>query len=495
MTFTALPHPPSISSTPAGPHSNRKKVCIIGGGASGLSLLPLALQQDLVPTLYEARESTGGAWVFDPEPGRPRFHFHPEGLLDTIIGSKGDDFTPMYPGLRANVPISLMQYRGQPFKNNVPLFPCASHVADYLDDVASGYSQYIKVSHRVTSLRYTTPQDGGKQLRWLVQISSQNGKIHSTEQFDFVAIANGHYSKPYVPSIEGLHTFAGDLWHSKWWRKPDEFADKVRLNASSGGQTTLLILSLLILSIVQTVLVVGNGASGFDVARELAVAISERRIADPSAALPRLYQSSRSTSPVYGIFDTASEWSKEIVQVPAIRRIEAKRIEMDDETSIEDVDVIIFATGYYLAFPFCSPTHEPFASHPLTQAPEGGLRVHHLDDRDLFYLPDTTLALLGLPYLVLPFSLAQIQSLLAAHHWSSSNPPLDIIPGVPESEPEDRKLLVYGHPKQFDRHDQWLLEMGKGANLPDDDFWCKTPASMRDLRVGGRALRKGVLGY
>ncbi|KDE06671.1 hypothetical protein MVLG_03018 [Microbotryum lychnidis-dioicae p1A1 Lamole] len=470
MTFTALPHPPSTSSIPVEPTFNRKKVCIIGGGASGLSLLPLALEQDLVPTLYEAKDSTGGAWVLDPEPGRPHFHFDSKGSLDKIVGSKGDDLTPMYPGLRANIPVSLMQYRGQPFKNHVPLFPAASHVADYLHDVASGYSQYIKLSHRVASLRYTAPEDGGEQLRWLVQVSSQN--VHTTEQYDFVAIANGHYSKPYVPSVEGLHTFTGDLWHSKWWRKAEEFAN-------------------------QTVLVVGNGASGFDVARELAESISERRTADPSAALPRLYQSSRSISPVYGTFDAdaAPGWWNEVAQVPAIRKIEGSRIELDDESILEDVDVIIFATGYYLAFPFCSPSNEPFATHPLTKAPEGGLRVHHLDDRDLFYLPDPTLALVGLPYLVLPFSLAQIQSLLTAHHWSSSHPPLQILPGVPESEPEDRKQLVYGHPKQFDRHDQWLLEMGKGANLPDDAFWCKTPAAMRDLRVGGRELRKGVLGY
>lgn len=169
----------------------------------------------------------------------------------------------------------------------------------------------------------------------------------------------------------------------------------------------------------QTVLVVGNSASGYDITRELATSIYARRQAGqvPPEQLPRIYQSARSP-PVLGIpWDAADApaYSKEVQTLPPIRRVERRRIEFEDGRIVEDVDVIMCATGYWFSFPFMRPTEAPFADHPVTFAPprpsepegtaprpsaKGGLRIHHLDDRMLFYLPDPSLAFLGLPYLV-----------------------------------------------------------------------------------------------
>lgn len=76
----------------------------------------------------------------------------------------------------------------------------------------------------------------------------------------------------------------------------------------------------------------------------------------------------------------------------------------------------VFATGYRYSYNFADVAHEPFKSFPLTRrtadiptsesseetAP--GMRVHNLDDRLLFYLPDPTLAILTAPYLVSPLT-------------------------------------------------------------------------------------------
>ena len=76
----------------------------------------------------------------------------------------------------------------------------------------------------------------------------------------------------------------------------------------------------------------------------------------------------------------------------------------------------MFATGYLYHYPFADTAHEPFNSFPLTRprfntseektpadpaADEvPGMRVHNLDDRLLFYVPDPTLVILTAPYLV-----------------------------------------------------------------------------------------------
>lgn len=52
------------------------------------------------------------------------------------------------------------------------------------------------------------------------------------EKFDAVVAATGHFSVANVPNIDGLEetakAFPGKLEHSKAWRAPDKYIDKVR---------------------------------------------------------------------------------------------------------------------------------------------------------------------------------------------------------------------------------------------------------------------------
>lgn len=302
---------------------------------------------------------------------------------------------------------------------------------EYLEDFAEPYLPYIRFNSRIVSLRHTLPSDelAGPARRWLASFRStsrQNAPVES-ETFDAVFVANGHYARPYIPYVEGLRSFPAEISHSRWYREADQYKDKV------GCRSFAPVHPLLTPSLLQTVLVIGNSASGYDITRELAASIYDRRQADPSAELPRIHQSARSP-PALGIpWDApdAPPYSKEVQTFPPIKEIAGKHIEFQDGRSIVDVDVMcaalhllplcagsdglvsrsMFATGYHFSFPFCDPSTAPFSSHPLTYAPTktgergppsaaGGMRVHNLDDRMCFYLPDPTLAFLALPYLV-----------------------------------------------------------------------------------------------
>ncbi|GAA5917339.1 hypothetical protein JCM5296_001296 [Sporobolomyces johnsonii] len=503
-----------------------KRCLIIGAGSSGLSGIQQALDAGLEPVAYEARAGVGGAWRFDADPGSCEVVFDEQGWARLSSPSESNHQgvpppSPMYSSLRTNVPTSLMQYRGSPFPPEVGLFCSHSDVQNYLESFSAPLLPYIRFNSRVTRLRYSLPSDeGGQQRRWYAEIAStlNDGKVEK-EQFDCVMISNGHYSVPYVPWVEGLSSWKGELSHARWYRDAKAFEDK-------------------------TVLVIGNSASGYDVTRELAMSIHSRRESgtDPTT-LPKVYQSARSP-PVIGIpFDApdAPEWAKEIAVFPPVRKVEGKVIEFEDGRTLEDVDTIIYCTGYYFSFPFCHTTDAPFSEHPLTRPPptpsslpdtklppapvEGGLRVHNLDDRFLFYLPDPSLVFLCLPYLVIPFPLAQLQARLAALHFASSARlprPLTFTRGTSEDEPETRAPVVVGHPKQYDLHDRMLSECG---DIPDDErdgeraavtksaeegpeekeekgglagersVFGKTSQAERDLRLGAKALRRAVLGY
>ncbi|GAA5878343.1 hypothetical protein JCM16303_002741 [Sporobolomyces ruberrimus] len=498
--------------------TQKLKCLIVGAGSSGLTAAKQALSAGLEPTLYEAREGPGGAWKFDPEPGTCNIDFNEEGWA-TCRNPGESDFagrsapSPMYDSLHTNVPTSIMQYRGSPFKPDVSLFCSHDQVQAYLEDYASPLSPYIHYNHRVNRIRYTTPSDGGDQRKWYAEIASTVDSSNPTtiirEQFDFVMVANGHYSKPFVPWTEGLRRWKGEITHARWYRNADAFKEK-------------------------TVLVIGNSASGYDITREIATSIHNRRNSSSSATtLPKIYQSARSPSNLGIPFDSpdAPDWAGEIEVFPPIRKVEEWTITFEDGRTLTDVDTIIFATGYYFSFPFLHSSDAPWSSHPITRPPptpsssssstapvEGGLRLHNLDDRFLFYLPDPTIVFLCLPYLVIPFPLAQIQSRLSTLYFTNSPQlpqPLSFVPGTSEEVPETRESVVFGHPRQYDLMDRMMEESGdtptgplrevngngtgkrggKDGRKSEESVFGKTSQAERDLRKGAKALRRAVLGY
>lgn len=314
---------------------------------------------------------------------------------------------------------------------------------DYLEAFAEPLDPQIRFNTRVTSIRHSlasdpSPPSGSR--RWFASFRStlDDNAEEETDQFDAVFVANGHYSRPYIPFTDGLRSFPGEITHARWYRLAERYRDKVRAT-SPGCPTPRAWISrqTFVRRGLQTVLVVGNSASGYDITRELAASIHSRRLENPNASLPKIYQAARSP-PALGIpWDApdAPEYSKEVHVLPPIRRVDGRRIEFENDEVVEDVDTMcvtcslpfscrpranavssrsIFATGYYFSFPFLSPKLEPFASHPLTYSPtkdgkrgapsgaEGGIRIHGLDDRFLFYLADPSMAFLALPYLVRP---------------------------------------------------------------------------------------------
>lgn len=101
----------------------RKRLAVIGGGASGSVALEEALEKGLEAQLFEARDEVGGAWALSEDPGACLVSFDADGqatLQAPGEGSAGPPSpTPMYPGLKTNVPSTLMEYRARPFPPTV----------------------------------------------------------------------------------------------------------------------------------------------------------------------------------------------------------------------------------------------------------------------------------------------------------------------------------------------------------------------------------------
>ncbi|GAA5881977.1 hypothetical protein JCM3774_002559 [Rhodotorula dairenensis] len=524
------------------PHAvipTKRRVLVIGAGASGLAAIQQALEAGLEPVCIEARSTVGGIWQYE-EPSRPCIvRFDSDGTPRLRVPGEGEVGVPpapnpVYNGLRTNTPTPLMQYRGGPkFPPSVGLFCRHDQVFAYLDEFSKPFLPYIRFNTRVHSLRHTLPSDPPAAVppseslgpgregppgrrRWFASFGSTlpGTSELGSEQFDAVFVANGKYAEPYVPRIPGLSTFTGSLLHAKWYRTPDQFKDK-------------------------NILIVGSAASGSDIAREAAQYRSARRAAGvPESQLPRIYQAIRERDKVSASVScepTMPSAEVEIVIIPPLASVSDKSVTLINGTTLDGVDTIIFATGYLYSYPFAQVNHEPFKSFPLTrqsteparadpaaasQSSEetvAGMRVHNLDDRLLFYLPDPTLVILTAPYLVIPFPLAQIQARLAARHFAESaalpapltfkpNPALRGPDGSENGAAETRTAVSWGEPFHSDMRDRMLQESGDiRLQLHDEErgsqdteqagVWGPTPQFERDLVAALPQLRKVSLGY
>jgi len=104
-------------------------------------------------------------------------------------------------------------------------------------------------------------------------------------------------------------------------------------------------------------MVVGSFASGSDLARQLA----SLNLADDQPPTKVYVSSSGDTS--YATRD--GEWAKFVIDVPIIRKVVGKRIELENGEVVDDVDVVIFATGYYYSLPFCKRADAPWDQVPV----------------------------------------------------------------------------------------------------------------------------------
>jgi hypothetical protein len=266
------------------------------------------------------------------------------------------------------------------------------------------------------------------------------------EVFDAVVLANGHYSVPFIPEVKGLpeyiSLFPNRIRHSKTYRSPSIYRGR-------------------------KILVIGNSASGHDVTAELV----------QTAHLP-VYQSRRS----------ASRWDGDepppgISWKPVIKEfMPSGRIVFEDETYLDDIDSVIYCTGYKASFPFWNVKNNgreiyDYEANKLVRT------YLHTFFRDL----PTTLAIVGMPR-VLTFRSFEYQAIALARVFSGRDNGRLLRRGADEMErwEAQREERCKREGKKF--HDiewetgetwAWLQELYLIAGLP---------------RLGGEGRTPPVLG-
>ncbi|KAI5984271.1 hypothetical protein EDD15DRAFT_2375305 [Pisolithus albus] len=216
-----------------------KSIAIVGAGSAGLAMLkglldlPPEIRADWDIVLYEQRRDVGGIWLPDPSPAPP-----PE-LPET----------PLYPLLHTTTPVPVMTYPGFPFPPGTPLFPLHEYIEQYHRDYATRHDlwPYIRLNHTVLSSSWAGTSEAG---HWEIVVEDHN-RVRIQKSFDHLVVANGHNHEPHIVSFARQETWLEkakcglqrEILHSIWYRDPSRYVN-------------------------QTVIVVGSGASGVDIASQ-----------------------------------------------------------------------------------------------------------------------------------------------------------------------------------------------------------------------------------
>ncbi|WP_310541458.1 NAD(P)-binding domain-containing protein [Phenylobacterium sp.] len=337
--------------------SQLPRACIIGAGCSGFTTAKRLKDFGIPYDCFEMSDDIGGNWYFK----------NPNGM------------SACYESLHIDTSKWRLAFVDFPVPADWPDFPHHAQLLQYFKDYVDhfGLRETITFNTGVQKARRTS--DG----LWSVALSTGE-----TRTYDVLLVCNGHHWSPRIPEYPGV--FEGPAFHSHAYCDPFDPVDMRGKN----------------------VVVVGMGNSAMDIASELAqrpiaktLWVSARRgvwvlpkymngkPADKSAMptwMPRKLGLSMARKMIkktlgnmedYGLpkpdhepLEAHPSVSGEFLTragcgdirfKPAIKALEGKRVRFADDT-VEDVDAIVFATGYDMRFPFFDdPDLVPDADHRL----------------------------------------------------------------------------------------------------------------------------------
>ena len=193
------------------------KVAIIGAGPCGLSMLRSFEQAEKkgekIPQIvcFEKQEDWGGLWNYSWRTGSDQYG-------DPVPNS-------MYRYLWSNGPKECLEFADysfdEHFGNPIPSFPPREVLYDYiLGRVKKGnLKDKVRFNNSVTNVTYN-----GNNFE-ITSLDKKNDKF-SKDVFDYVVVASGHFSVPFIPEYPGMKSFPGRILHSHDFRDAEEFRGK-----------------------------------------------------------------------------------------------------------------------------------------------------------------------------------------------------------------------------------------------------------------------------
>ncbi|MEP7160788.1 MAG: NAD(P)-binding domain-containing protein [Dermatophilaceae bacterium] len=321
------------------------RACVIGAGSSGIAAAKALAAAGVPFDWFEQGTVAGGNWVYDNPNGQ----------------------SACYATLEINTSCPRMSFSDFPMPASYPPYARHDQVAAYFEAYIDHFALPDRITFNTKVVDVSQREDGA----WAACIEGPDGA--QTRSYDAVLVANGHHWDARWPAPAYPGTFDGDQIHAHSYRSAEQLRDR-------------------------DVVVVGSGNSALDISVEAgrvarSATLSQRRgqwvlrkfllgkasdqIALPGwvpwwavslrlrfgalasgnvarLGLPQPAHKPGQSHPVQSEGIREALRSGAVTPKPAIERLDGDRVIFVDGSSVP-ADLIVWATGYQVSFPFLDP--------------------------------------------------------------------------------------------------------------------------------------------
>ena len=189
-----------------------QKVCVIGAGSSGIAACQVLNARRIPFDCFEKGSEVGGNWRFEND----------------------NEMSSAYRSLHINTSRGLMAYDTYPMPDDYPDYPNHFQIAAYFDDYVDHFGFRDRIRFR-TEVEGVEPVDG----EWEVTVADRDGN-RETNRYRAVLVANGHHWDPRWPEppFPGSEEFEGEQIHVHYYREADTLRGKRVLVLGIGNSAT-----------------------------------------------------------------------------------------------------------------------------------------------------------------------------------------------------------------------------------------------------------------
>jgi cation diffusion facilitator CzcD-associated flavoprotein CzcO len=335
-----------------------EKVCVIGAGSSGIAACQVLSARRIPFDCFEKGSQVGGNWRYENDNGQ----------------------SSAYRSLHINSSRKLMSFKTFPMPADYPDYPSHSHIAAYFDDYVEHFGLRERIRFRTTVVS-AEPIDG----EWEVTIEDAEGKRESA-RYRAVIVANGHHWDPRwpEPAFPGAEQFSGEQMHVHHYREPEVLEGKRVLVLGIGNSAVDIAVESSRIA-ERTFLAMRRGAyvlpkylNGKPVDEAAPPFASRLPLPVQRFFMGMALNTATGTMSTYGLPEpdhklleahptVSSELLPrlghgDIAVKPNIDRFSGGRTVRFTDGSEEEIDLVIYCTGYKITFPFLGeqvfPMHE-----------------------------------------------------------------------------------------------------------------------------------------
>jgi cation diffusion facilitator CzcD-associated flavoprotein CzcO len=189
-----------------------QKVCVIGAGSSGIAACQVLGARGIPFDCFEKGSEVGGNWRYEND----------------------NEMSSAYRSLHINTSRGLMAYRTYPMPDDYPDYPNHFQIARYFDDYVDHFGLREKIRFR-SEVKSVVPVDG----EWEVTVEDRDGRSEA-QRYRAVLVANGHHWDPRWPEspFPGSEGFEGEQIHVHHYREPEALRGKRVLVLGIGNSAT-----------------------------------------------------------------------------------------------------------------------------------------------------------------------------------------------------------------------------------------------------------------